>query len=294
LEIFEIGRAKILEEGFVNARLWKFNFPLNIIPMLTISILANAGGVGKSTLAVHLAYAVSRAGFDVTLLDLDPQHSLDRFCGLAPAEVERSLVEVLGRKDFKGNWHLVPAWSGEIQVGQSHIELAQVSSDLATRRRGSYTLSDRLRHHPLECDLVIIDCPATLGMLCENALAASSSLLIPVQLEPKSMGGAADLVAWCINASNELELEPRPKIQGIVPSIYNKEAAIHRQYLEQLPAIAAQLDIKVYPPIRYSKEFVNCSAYGLPLQQYRPGHPAVDDFQAIAHDLLSLLKSTYG
>ena len=130
-------------------------------------------------------------------------------------------------------------------------------------------------------------------MLCENALSASDLILVPVQLEPKSIGGAADLVAWCINASNELQLEPRPKIQGIVPSIYNKDAAIHRQYLEQLPGIASQLDIQVYPPIRYSKEFVNTSAYGLPLYKYRPGHPACDDFEAITHDLVTILKKTH-
>lgn len=258
--------------------------------MITISILANAGGVGKSTLAIHLAYAVSRCDFSVAILDLDPQHSLDRFCGLSPTESGLSIAQILGGKDFNGNWHLIPAWGGQIQVVQSHIDLAQVSSDLATRRRGSYTLRDRLRSHPIGCDLVVIDCPATLGMLCENALAASDLMLVPVQLEPKSIGGAADLVQWCITASNELHLEPRPKVQGIVPSIYNKDAAIHRQYLEQLPGIAAQLDIKVYPPIRYSKEFVNTSAYGLPLHKYRTGHPACADFEALASDLVALLE----
>lgn len=258
--------------------------------MIIISILANAGGVGKSTLGIHLAYAVSRCGFSVAIIDLDPQHSLDRFCGLPSIASELSIAQVLEDKNFKGDWHLVPAWEGQIQVVQSHIELAQVSSDLATRRRGSYTLRDRLLGHPIACDLVVIDCPATLGMLCENALAASDLMLVPVQLEPKSIGGAADLVQWCITASNELHLDPRPKVQGIVPSIYNKDAAIHRQYLDQLPGIAAQLDIKVYPPIRYSKEFVNTSAYGLPLHKYRPGNPACADFEVLANDLIALLK----
>jgi chromosome partitioning protein len=259
--------------------------------MITISILANAGGVGKSTLAVHLAYEVSRHGFSVAILDLDPQHSLDRFCGLQPSDPEQSMAQILGSKNFTGDWHLVPAWDGQVKVSQSHIELAQVSRDLATQRRGSYKLSDHLRNYPIPCDLVVLDCPATLGMLCENALSSSNLILVPVQLEPKSIGGAADLVSWCIIASNDLQLEPRPIIQGIVPSIYNKDAAIHRQYLDQLPDIASQLDIQVYPPIRYSKELVNASAYGLPLQKYRPGHPACKDFEAIAHDLITLLKN---
>lgn len=258
--------------------------------MLTLSILANAGGVGKSTLAVHLAYQVSRLGFSVAIFDLDPQHSLDRFCNLPPTSPDLSIAQVLSCKIFQGDWHLVSAWDNQIYILQSHIELAQVSNDLATRRRGPYSLRDRLQRHPIPYDLIVLDCPATLGMLCENALAASDLILIPVQLEPKSIGGAAALVEWCITAANELQLEPRPKIQGIIPSIYNKDAAIHRQYLEQLPEIAKQLDIQLYPPIRYSKEFVNTSAYGLPLHKYRPGHSACSDFEVIAKDLTTLLR----
>ncbi len=259
--------------------------------ILTISILANAGGVGKSTLAVHLAYEVSQHDFSLTILDLDSQHSLDRFCGLKPSVPDQSMAQILGSKNFTGDWHLVPAWDGQIQVSQSYIELAQVSRDLGTQRRGSYKLSDHLRRYPIPCNLVVIDCPATLGMLCENALSASDLILVPVQLEPKSIGGASELVSWCIVASKDLQLEPRPIIQGIVPSIYNKDAAIHRQYLEQLPDIASQLEIQVYPPIRYSKELVNALAYGLPLQKYRPGHPACKDFAAVANDLITILKN---
>ena len=44
---------------------------------IIIGILANAGGVGKTTLAVHLAYEISKRGLKVALIDLDPQRALD-------------------------------------------------------------------------------------------------------------------------------------------------------------------------------------------------------------------------
>jgi chromosome partitioning protein len=57
---------------------------------IVLSLIANAGGVGKTTLSVHLAYEIVRRGFSVAILDLDPQRSLDVFCGIPPAEVSNT------------------------------------------------------------------------------------------------------------------------------------------------------------------------------------------------------------
>lgn len=252
-----------------------------------IGILANAGGVGKTTLAVHLAQFLSQRGMKIALIDLDPQRSLDVFCGLPAANPENSIIQVLG-KDFDGNWPLISAWDNpNIEVCQGHPSMAQLASDLVIRRRGEYVLADRLKAHPLPHDVIILDCPATLGIICENAIAASTGLLVPIQLEMKSVSGVADLVQWLIGTAEDLMLEPRPPILGLVPSLYDKSRAIHRQYLQELPEIAANLKVKLYPQIRDSAEFKNCSANGLPLSKYRPTHPACKDFTAIVNDIVA-------
>ncbi|MGB7416114.1 MAG: ParA family protein [Thermosynechococcaceae cyanobacterium] len=258
---------------------------------IILSILANAGGVGKTTMAVHLAYEMSQRGFSVALLDLDPQKSVDVFCGLDAADYEDSLVGVLAKK-FNGNWPLVEVWDSEkIEVCRGHQLMSAMADELVTRRRGDYALSDRLRKFPLPHNLVIIDCPATLGMLTTNALAASTQVLVPVQMEMKSATGAAGLIEWCIQASEELELEPRPPILGLVPSIVDEGVSIHRKLLAQLPDIASSLDLKLYPYFRYSREFKNASAMGIPLQIHRPKHPACSDLKPICDDISSLIKN---
>jgi chromosome partitioning protein len=257
---------------------------------IVLSLLANAGGVGKTTLSVHLAYEMSRRGFSVAMIDLDPQRSLDVFCGLPPAEASNTLVKVLS-KDFKGDWSLVPIWQDDkVEVCQGHPLLAEVANELVIRKRGEYTLSDRLKSSPLPHNLIILDCPATLGMLNVNAIAASTHILVPVQLEMKAISGSAELVEWCISTAAELHLDPRPPILGFVPSMYDESVAMHRQYLEQLPEIANQLHLKLYPKVRNSNEFKNASAHGLPLQKFRPKHPACKDFKPIADDLAALIK----
>lgn len=261
---------------------------------IVIGILSNAGGVGKSTLAIHLAYEISSQGYSVAILDLDPQRSLDIFCGIEPIGIDESLVHVLS-KGFNGKWPLKTVWGDErVQVCQGHPAMSNMADELVTRRRGEYALSDRLKKYPINKDLVIIDCPATLGMLATNALAASSHLLVPVQLEMKSASGAAGLIEWCIEVADELDLDPRPPILGIVPSMYDSKTAIHRQILQQLPAIAKQLNINLYPQIRDSKEFKNASAVGLPIQKYRPGHSASEDFKSLREDISELIKYAKG
>jgi chromosome partitioning protein len=258
---------------------------------IIVSILANAGGVGKSTLATHLAYELSKHKLSIALIDLDPQHSLDVFCGLAPARKEESIIQVL-TKDFQGEWQLTKAWDNpDIQVCRAHPELANMAQELVLRKRGEYVLADRLNKYSLPHNIILIDCPATWGTLCENAIAASTYLLIPIQLESKAIAGLNDLIQKIIILSEELALSPSPSILGCVPSMFDKEYGMHRQYLDELPATIEKLQIKCYPAIRASAEFKNASAFGLPLHLYRPGHKANKDFQELGKTLVNLFKN---
>jgi chromosome partitioning protein len=75
-------------------------------------------------------------------------------------------------------------------------------------------------------------------------------ILVSVQLETKSIAGSTELVESCITAAKELRLAPRPPILGFVPSMSDKRRAIHKNHLQQLPAIANELQINLYPKVR--------------------------------------------
>jgi chromosome partitioning protein len=258
---------------------------------IVLAILANAGGVGKTTIAVHLAYALAQEGISVGLIDLDPQRALDVFCGLPPADYEQSVVRVLS-KGSQGSWPFIPVWdSAKVEVCQGHPAMSQLADELVIRRRGEYALSDKLKSSPTQHEVVILDCPATLGKICENAVAASTHVLVPIQLEMKSISGVADLVQWLLGITEELQLNPSPPILGLVPSLYSKSKSIHRQYLQQLPEVAGQLQVNLYPEVRDSSEFKNASALGLPLQKHRPNHPACEDFLVLTNDVAELSRT---
>jgi chromosome partitioning protein len=167
--------------------------------------------------------------------------------------------------------------------------LTQTADELVLHKRGAYLLGDRLTDYPLEHDLIIFDCPATLGPLPLMALAASTHIVIPVQLEPKSIQGAAHLLEWYYYHCKHLRLKPTPEIIGFVPNQYDSRRAAHRQMLSALPSQLEQMNIRAFDAIRDSAEFVNASGQGLPLHIYRPSHAAKGDFKDIASHLAGLI-----
>ncbi len=258
---------------------------------IRLAVISNAGGSGKTTLSVHLAYELAKRKHSVALMDLDPQGSLTLFCGLTPPEPEQTLAAVLKDK-FDGAWPLVNCWgdyTDKVVICQGGMVLTQTSDELVLHKRGAYLLADCLTDSPLEHDLIVFDCPATLGPLPLMALAACTHIVIPVQLEPKSIQGAAHLLEWYYHHCKHLRLKPVPEILGFVPNQYDSRRATNRQMLTNLPEQLEQMGIRVFPPIRDSAEFVNASGQGLPIHLYRPSHPAKDDFKEIATNLVSLI-----
>jgi chromosome partitioning protein len=258
---------------------------------VVIAVLANAGGVGKSTLAAHLGYTIAKQQVPVGIIDLDSNCTLDILAGLEPVDVENSTVQIFS-DEFK-TWHLSTPENWKVKgltICQSHLGMSDAEKIIATKRRGQYILQKKIKVHPIENGVIILDCPASLGLICENAIAAATHIIIPVELEVKSINGAVKLLEWSRVVIEDLELDPAPKILGVVPSIYNSGKAQQRQYLEQLPDLFTPLGVKIYPPIRDSVEFSNASGHGLPLHDYRPKHPAIGDFKQLAQEIIKLTK----
>jgi chromosome partitioning protein len=267
---------------------------------IRLAILSNAGGSGKTTAAVHLAYLIGKKGYRVTLIELDSNGSIQTFAGLAPATSEKSLSTVL-KRNFDGNYPLIPLWTDHLSTVwalQGGAPLRESVVEINNSERKSQTLRDRLEDYPLESDLIIFDTPASLDTMGLLALAACTHLLAPIKPEYKDTGSFVDLLNWYNEKIRELRLKPRPEILGFVPSRVDiAEEAIHRNLLgltkqgkpnqkippeETLPFQIEQMGIRCFPLIRESSYYLWASGAGLPLHLYRPGCAFVDDFEPLA------------
>jgi chromosome partitioning protein len=257
---------------------------------IILGLLSEAGGVGKTTLAVNIAYDWVTRGRSAVILDLDSNHSLEDFIGLPPNQVPISTIVKVFDQNFDGRWPLVaPLEEEKLQVCQGHILMSEVLEKLVTRKRREYVLKKLLTEYPLPHELVILDCSAGLDLMFLNVLAASTHILIPLDMGVK-VKTAARLIQTILLFISELELNPAPQILGFIPNRYNKGASVHEDFLAELPQIAQALEVKLYPPIRIWQHLNNSAVYGLPLKKLRPGDPVGKIFGLVANDLEILLK----
>lgn len=268
---------------------------------IRVALMSNAGGSGKTTLAVNVAYELASLGHSVCLFGFDPNASLTMFVGQEEPLPEDTLDRVF-RLDFNGEWPLFDCWSDrtdKVQVCLGGMVMAHVAERLTTADRKTEMLADRLEDFPLPHDVLIYDCPGTVDILHKVALSASNLVLVPIQPDNKDMLSCGTLLGWIYEMTGTLRLKPAPRILGVVPNrVRLNDRAVHRDNLglsnrqrtedepPTLPEILGAMDIRCFDLIKDSAEIGNAASVGLPLKTFRPGHKANQNFKQIANSIL--------
>jgi len=162
--------------------------------MKTISVATHKGGTGKTVTAMALASAFARVGKRILLVDLDPQGHSTLGLGIELSDNEPTLRDLLTetttpiakviRTTHLEGLHLVP----------SNIRLERAAQVLYARPRREEVLRRALQPIARQYDYAIIDCPPSLSVLTESALAAADLILVPCQMEARAPDGLVDLL----------------------------------------------------------------------------------------------------
>ena len=225
---------------------------------ITITVLSQKGGTGKTTMVRSLADVFGRVGLQTLSVDADPQGNLSDYFDTDPA-VQPTLGEVL-----VGQAKAVDAIHGD--VIPANLGLAEAELMLSGKMGRELTLRNALREAKRRYDVILIDCPPTLGLLTVNALCAADRALLSTEAEYFSLQGveqALEVISLaCDNLNPELE------VLGIVLNIANMRTKHARQTLETLRRHFGGHVFETV--IRRSIAYAESAERAIPILEYRP------------------------
>jgi chromosome partitioning protein len=257
--------------------------------MPVICIVNQKGGVGKTTTAAALAQGLSEAKQRVLLVDWDSQASLTISMGVNPDELELTIYDVLTSTIRGDNRHTIrevtiPTGLPGVELAPANIELSQAQLDLVSAFTRELMLRDMLQPIREDYDYVLIDCLPSLGLLTINALAASDSVLIPMQADFLAMKGLAQLLTTILRVQERLN--PRLEILGILFTMTNTRTLHTREVIEVTKRAFGER-IRVFDvTIPVSVRFKEAPAAGMSILTYAPHSEGAEAYRSFTEEVL--------
>ncbi len=241
----------------------------------TIAILSQKGGTGKTTAARTLADVLRRGGLQVLAIDLDPQGNLSDYFDVPP-DAQPTVADVLA-----GAAELGEAIHGD--VVPANLSLAEAELALGGKIGRELTLRRALQQAPPQYDIVLLDCPPSLGLLTVNALVAADWALITAEAQYFALQGVEQAMQVVEVARDSLN--PSLALLGVLLNLADMRTVHSR---EALASLQERFGEKVFASvIRSSIAYAESAERATSILDHRPDLGA--DYIALAGEVLARL-----
>jgi chromosome partitioning protein len=259
---------------------------------MIFTIMNQKGGVGKTTTVINVSVYLANMGTKILIVDLDPQANLTSGLGVVLPSSQKS-TDITGRENnsptvydvlvdkHKAKDVILPTNYSNLSILPSSIELSGAEVEMVSMMSRENLLKKALKEIESEYDLILIDCPPSLGLLTINALVAADKVLVPIQCEYFALEGLGQLMNTInlIKSNLNAELE----LSGVVLTMFDTRTNLSRDVASEVREYFKDkvFDAVIPRNIRLSE----APSHGIPISEYDPNSTGATAYKNLAQEI---------
>jgi chromosome partitioning protein len=257
------------------------------MPTRVVAVANQKGGVGKTTTAVNVAACLAALGKRVLLFDLDPQANATSGVGLEKVEGGSAYRPLLGEgtladKIQKTAWERLEIIPSELDMCGADIEIARIENHVQRVKMALQPVVESGRF-----DVIVIDCPPSLGTLTLNAFTAADSLLVPLQCEYYALEGIS-MLTRLLKQLRETGVNPGLQLIGVVMTMFDGRTRLSQQVVDEVRQHFGEAVFETVIP--RTTRLAEAPSFGKPIIYYDKYSAAAAAYEVLTQDLAKRLQ----